>query len=177
MRRNAAGEKLAFELMTTAGNRAREQVQQILQAMWRQAGIEVRIRNEPPRVLFGETLSRRKLTGGAMFAWISAPESVPRGQFHSTEIPDQARNWSGQNYTGFSNRDVDALLEAIPREFDATARRAHFARLQAILGDALPQLPLWFRADAHVWPIWLAGLRPTGHLNQTPLWVEEWRTR
>ncbi len=176
VRRNAAGEKLAFELMTTAGNRAREQVQQILQAMWRQAGIEVRIRNEPPRVLFGETLSRRKLTGGAMFAWISAPESVPRGQFHSTEIPDQARNWSGQNYTGFSNRDVDALLEAIPREFDATARRAHFVRLQAILGDALPQLPLWFRADAHVWPIWLAGLRPTGHLNQTPLWVEEWRT-
>jgi peptide/nickel transport system substrate-binding protein len=177
LRRNAAGEKLGFELMTTAGNRAREQVQQILQAMWRQAGIEVRIRNEPPRVLFGETLSRRKLTGAAMFAWISAPESVPRGQFHSEEIPAAARNWSGQNYTGFRDPEVDALLEAIPRALDPEARRAQFARLQTILAEALPQLPLWFRADAHVWPLWLAGLRPTGHLNQTPLWVEAWRPR
>ena len=128
-------------------------------------------------MLFGETLSRRKLTGAAMFAWISAPQSVPRGQFHSGEIPDAVRNWSGQNYTGFRNAEVDALLEAIPRELDATVRRASFARLQAIIAEELPQLPLWFRADAHVWPNWLQGLQPTGHLNQTPLWVENWQVR
>ena len=177
IRRNAAGERLAFELMTTAGNRAREQVQQVLQGMWRQAGIEARIRNEPPRVLFGETLSKRKLTGAAMFAWVSAPESVPRGTLHSEDIPTEARNWSGQNYTGFRNAEVDALLEAIPVELDRDKRRALWSRLQAIVGEELPNLPLWFRSDAHVWPQWLTGLRPTGHLNSTPLWVEEWRVR
>jgi len=177
LRRNAEGEKLSFEFMTTAGNRAREQVQQILLAMWRNAGVEARIRNEPPRVLFGETLSRRKLTGAAMFAWISAPQSVPRGQFHSREIPDAARNWSGQNYTGFQSAEMDRLLEAIPLEMDASVRRASFSRLQAILSEELPQLPLWFRSDAHIWPLWLSGLRPTGHLNQTPLWVEDWQSR
>ncbi len=177
IRRNAAGERLALDFMTTAGNRAREQVQQVLQGMWRQAGIETRIRNEPPRVFFSETLSRRRFQGMAMFAWISAPESVPRSSLHSDEIPRAERNWSGQNYTGFRHAEMDALLEALPIELDATRRRVLWSRLQAILAEELPSLPLWFRADAHVWPLWLDGVRPTGHLNASSLWVEEWRVR
>ena len=177
VRRNAAGEKLSFELMTTAGNRAREAVQQVLQGMWRAAGVEARIRNEPPRVLFGETLSRRRLQGAALFAWISGPESVPRSTLHSEEIPRAERNWSGQNHGGWRNAEMDALLEALPQELEAERRRSLWSRLQAIYAEELPALPLWFRADAHVWPRWLDGVRPTGHLNPTSLWVEEWRPR
>lgn len=177
IRRNAAGERLTIELMTTAGNRSREAVQQVIQGQWRQAGIETRIRNEPPRVLFGETLSRRRFTGAVMFAWISAPESVPRSSLHSDEIPRAERNFSGQNYTGFRNAEVDALLEAIPVELDRERRRALWQRLQAIYAEELPAIPLWFRADAHVWPTWLDGVRPTGHLAPSSLWVEEWRVR
>ena len=177
IRRNTAGERLTIELMTTAGNRSREAVQQVIQGMWRQAGIETRIRNEPPRVLFGETLSRRRFTGAVMFAWISAPESVPRSSLHSGEIPRAERNFSGQNYTGFRNAEMDALLEAIPIELDRDRRRALWQRLQAIYAEELPAIPLWFRADAHVWPQWLDGVRPTGHLAPSSLWVEEWRVR
>jgi len=177
IRRNAAGERLSIELMTTAGNRAREAVQQVLQGMWRQAGIEARIRNEPPRVFFAETLSKRKFQGAALFAWISAPEGVPRSNLHSEEIPTEARNWSGQNYPGYRNPEMDALLEAIPQELDREKRRVLWARLQAIYARDLPALPLWFRADAHVWPQWLENVRPTGHLNPSSLWVEEWRVR
>ncbi|MFC7473653.1 peptide ABC transporter substrate-binding protein [Dankookia sp. GCM10030260] len=177
IRRNAAGERLSIELMTTAGNRAREAVQQVLQGMWRQAGIEARIRNEPPRVFFAETLSKRKFQGAALFAWISAPESVPRSTLHSDEIPTEARNWSGQNYPGYRNPEMDALLETIPQALDRDRRRALFSRLQAIYAADLPALPLWFRADAHVWPQWLENVRPTGHLNPSSLWVEEWRVK
>jgi peptide/nickel transport system substrate-binding protein len=177
IRRNAAGERLSIELMTTAGNRSREAVQQVIQGMWRAAGIEARIRNEPPRVLFGETLSRRRFTGAVMFAWISAPESVPRTTLHSDEIPRAERNWSGQNYTGFRNAEVDALVEAIPIELDREKRRALWQRLQAIYAEELPAIPLWFRADAHVWPTWLENVVPTGHLAPSSLWVEQWRVR
>jgi peptide/nickel transport system substrate-binding protein len=72
---------------------------------------------------------------------------------------------------------MDALLEAIPQELDREKRRALWARFQAIFAEDLPQLPLWFRSDAHVWPRWLEGVRPTGHLNPSPLWVEQWRVR
>ncbi len=177
IRRNAAGQRLSLEVMTTAGNRSREAVQQVLQSMWRQAGIEARIRNEPPRVLFAETLSHRRFQGLALFAWISAPESVPRSALNSDEIPREATNWSGQNYGGYRNPEMDALTQAIPEELDPTKRREMWRRLQAIYAEDLPAIPLWFRADAHVWPRWLEGVRPTGHLNVSTLWAEEWRAR
>jgi len=177
IRRNAAGERLMIELMTTAGNRSREAVQQVIQGMWRAAGIETRIRNEPPRVLFGETLNRRRFTGAVMFAWLSAPENVPRTTLHSDEVPRAERNFSGQNYTGFRNAAMDELLEAIPIELDRERRRALWSRLQAITAEELPAIPLWFRADAHVWPAWLDNVRPTGHQMPSSMWVEEWRVR
>ena len=43
--------------MTTAGNRTRELVEQVLQSQWKQVGIDVRIRNEPARVFFGQTVT------------------------------------------------------------------------------------------------------------------------
>ena len=175
IRVNAAGEKLVVELMTTAGNRSREQVQQVLAGMWRAAGIETRIRNEPPRVFFAETVSRRRFTGGALFAWVSSPENVPRTIFHSDEIPRAERNWSGQNYTGFRNAEADRLIEAIPLELDRDRRRVLWREFQTLLATELPVLPLWHRSDAHVWPRWLQGVRPTGHQNYSSLWVTDWQ--
>ncbi|MCK8785265.1 peptide ABC transporter substrate-binding protein [Roseomonas sp. NAR14] len=177
LRRNAAGETLSLSLMTTAGNRTREAVQQVLQGMWRQVGVETRIRNEPPRVFFSETMSKRRFAGLAQYAWLSAPEGVPRSTLHSDEIPRAERNWSGQNYTGFRNAEMDALLEALPIELDRDRRTALWHRLQAIYAEELPALPLWFYADAHIWPQWLEGVRPTGHLNLSTLWAEQWRGR
>lgn len=175
IRRNARGEPLRLEFQTTAGNRSRELVQQVLQGMWRKLGIEVTIKNEPPRVLFAETLGKRRFSGMVMFAWISSPENVPRSVLHSSEIPRPENNWSGQNYTGFADPEVDALLDAIEVELDEERRRGLWHRLQTIYAEQLPALPLYFRAEAHVWPKWLQGVEPTGHLAPTTLWVEHWR--
>ncbi len=174
MRRNDKGEPLRFELMTTAGNRVRELVQQVLQSMWKAAGIEVRIRNEPARVFFGQTVSERRFEGMAMFAWMSAPESVPRTVLHSAEIPTEENNFSGQNYTGYRSAEMDALIDAIEVELDRDARKKLWQRFQAMYATDLPVLPLYFRANPFVIPKWLTGIRPTGHLNTTTLWIEEW---
>jgi peptide/nickel transport system substrate-binding protein len=72
---------------------------------------------------------------------------------------------------------MDALLEALPIELDRERRRVLWQRLQAIYAEELPVLPLWFRQDAHIWPQWLDGVRPTGHLNGSSLWAEHWRVR
>lgn len=174
MRANAAGEPLRFEIMTTAGNRTRELVEQVLQSQWKAAGIDIRIRNEPARVFFGETVTKRKFQAMAMFAWISAPESVPRTTLHSEEIPTEDNNWSGQNYTGFKNTEMDALLEKIELELDRDKRKALWSRLQAIYATELPALPLYFRANSYILPKWLSGLVPTGHQFPPTLWVEDW---
>jgi peptide/nickel transport system substrate-binding protein len=175
VRTNGAGKRLAIELMTTAGNRSRELVQQVLQSQWRDIGVVTRIRNEPARVYFGETVTKRKFTGLAMFAWLSAPENVPRSTLHSKEIPTAANNYSGQNYTGYANAEVDELLEAIEVELDRDKRRKLWHRLQRIYASELPVIPLFFRADAYIMPKWLKGIEPTGHQYPTSTWVENWR--
>jgi peptide/nickel transport system substrate-binding protein len=175
VRHNAKGEPLTLELMSTAGNRTRELVEQVLQSQWRRLGIDVRIRNEPARVFFAETTGKRRFSAMAMFAWISSPENVPRSTLHSEEIPTAANGWAGQNYTGYRNPEMDELIDAIEIELDPAKREAMWHRLQEIYAEDLPALPLYFRANPHIWPLWLEGVTPTGHQNYSALWVERWR--
>ncbi len=175
VRVNPAGARLSLELMTTAGNRSRELVQQVLQSQWAELGIEARIRNEPARVFFGETVTKRKFTGAAMFAWLSSPESVPRTTLYSDQIPSPENGWGGQNYTGYKSAEMDALIDAIEVELDRDKRQALWQRLQARYAEDLPVIPLYWRASPYVLPKWLEGVRPTGHQGTSTLWVEEWR--
>jgi peptide/nickel transport system substrate-binding protein len=177
VRRNAAGEPLTLEIMTTAGNRSRELVQQVLMSQWKVVGVDVRARNQPARVFFGETVTKRQFPHMAMFAWVSAPESVPRTTLHSSMIPTDANNWQGQNYTGFRDDRVDALIDRIEVELDRDRRKAMWSELQRLYAEHLPALPLYFRADPYVVPTWLKGLRPTGHQDLSTLWVEDWRAQ
>ena len=175
IRYNKKGEKLSLEIMTTAGNRTRELVEQVLQSQWKGSGIDVRIKNQPARVFFGQTVTERKFTGLAMYAWISAPESVPRTTLHSAHIPSKNNNFAGQNYTGFKNAEMDEVLEKIEVELDRTKRLALWKRLQEIYVAELPVIPLYFRANAFILPKWLEGVEPTGHQDPSSLQVENWR--
>jgi peptide/nickel transport system substrate-binding protein len=174
VRHNAAGDPLRLEFMTTAGSRVRELVQQVLQSQWKQAGFDIRVRNEPPRVFFGQTIHERRFTGLAMFAWGKGPEHVPRTTLHSEEIPSEDNGWSGQNYTGFKNAEMDELIEAINLELDRAKRKEMWKRVQAIYAEELPVISLYWRANAYVLPKWLKGVRPTGQMASSTLWIEDW---
>ena len=173
-RHNAAGERLSLEIMTTAGNHIRELVEQVLQSYWKAVGIDVTIRNQPARVLFGETIGKRQFTGLAMFAFLSGPEGLPRSTLHSESIPSAGNNWGGQNYTGFRNAEMDSLIDAIEIELDREQRAAKWIRLQQVYAEELPILPLYFRTNSYIIPKWLKGIRPTGHLYTTTNWIEDW---
>jgi peptide/nickel transport system substrate-binding protein len=175
VRVNERGDTLTLEFMTTAGNRTRELVQQVLQSQWKSLGIRVKIINQPARVFFGETLDQRKYTGLGMYAWISSPESVPRTTLHSAYVPSANNGYEGQNYTGFQNTEVDGLLDAIEVELDFEKRRALWRRLQEIYVNEVPVIPLFFRANAFLLPTWLQGIKPTGHQYPTTLWIENWK--
>ncbi|HEY9536343.1 MAG TPA: peptide ABC transporter substrate-binding protein [Kiloniellaceae bacterium] len=174
IRHNAEGEPLQLEFMTTAGSRIRELVQQVLQSQWKQVGIDIRVRNEPPRVFFGQTIHERRFTGLAMFGWGKGPEHIPRTTLHSEQIPSAENGWSGQNYTGFENAEMDALIEAINLEIDRTKRKAMWDRLQEIYAEEVPVIGLYWRSNPHILPKWLKGLRPTGQMAPSTLWVEDW---
>ncbi|MFW2422771.1 MAG: ABC transporter substrate-binding protein [Porticoccaceae bacterium] len=174
LRYNSAGEPLRLEIMSTAGNKTRELLQQVIQGQLQQVGIDLRINNQAPRVFFGQTTRERRYSGMALFAWISAPESVPRSTLHSSEIPTADNNFAGQNYTGFSNAEMDQLLEQLETTLDFNQRLPLWHRLQAIYAEQLPVLPLFWRPNSYIYPLWLRGAEPTGHLDSSTNWIEEW---
>jgi peptide/nickel transport system substrate-binding protein len=175
VRRNAKGDKLAVELMTTAGNRSREAIELIAQQAWKRLGIEVTLRNQPPRTFFGDTVLKHAFPSLALFAWSSFPESLPRTTLASDMAPVQANNFAGQNTGGYKNPEMDRLLDAIEGELDKERRRTLWHQLQALYAEDLPALPLTFHAVPFVLPKWLKGVEPTGHQYPTTLWVENWR--
>ena len=174
IRYNADGEPLLLELKSTAGDKTRELVEQVLQSQWKTAGVDIRIKNEAPRIFFGETTRQRKFTGMAMYAWVSNPEASPRSTLHSTQIPNPENNFSGQNYPSYADAEMDDLIEALENELDPEARQPKWQRIQEIYASELPVLPLFYRANSYILPNWLHGLLPTGHLVASSQWVEDW---
>jgi peptide/nickel transport system substrate-binding protein len=175
--RNAKGDRLSLELETTAGNQLRELVEQVLQNQWKAACVEITIKNEPPRTMFGETVKQRAYTGLIMYGWTSAVTETPKRTLHSSQIPTAANNWAGANYIAFNNKRMDTLIDQAETELDPAKGKVLWAEMQKIYADELPVLPLFFRAEAHVIPKWLAGYTPTGHGDFSVLWSENWHTR
>jgi peptide/nickel transport system substrate-binding protein len=172
--RNAARTRLSLEFSTSTGVRARELLQQVMQSQWHRIGVETLIKNEPARTLFGETLKHRSFMGLVMFGWSSGIESTPRQILSSGQIPTAANNWGGSDYTDFRDPTMDGDIEALERDLDVASRRGLWADMQRIYAEQLPVLPLFFGSEAHVWPLWLKGVVPTGHNQVSTLWAETW---
>ena len=48
--------------------------------------------------------------------------------------------------------------------------------MQQIYAKELPVVPLFFRAEPHVYPKWLKGYEPTGHGDWSSMSAENWRS-
>jgi peptide/nickel transport system substrate-binding protein len=173
--RNAKGDRLSLELTTTAGNRLRELTEQVLQNQWKAACVDVTIRNEPARTLFGETLKERKYPGMVMYGWTSGVGESPRRTLGSDNIPTAENNWGGNNTVAFNDPKMDEDIAKAEGELDPAKQKVLWAEMQRIYAEQVPVLPLFFRAEPHVVPKWLQGYTPTGHGDMSTLWSENWR--
>ncbi|MBX3018498.1 MAG: peptide ABC transporter substrate-binding protein [Bdellovibrionaceae bacterium] len=171
------GKKLSFVFMTTAGNKTRETVQTFLQQQWKDAGVEMIIKNEPAKVYFGETMKKRKFPALAMYAWVSSPESTPRSTLHSASIPSEKNGWSGQNNPGWVNKEVDTAIDALDTEFDAKKRVELAHTIVKAYTDEVPVIPLYYRSDVAVTPKGIQNFRLAGHQFSETNEVENWEIK
>ncbi len=174
--RDAKGDKLSFEFATTSGNKLRELVQQVLQSQWKSACVEVVIKNEPARTLFGETTKKRTFTGMVMYGWSSTVSEGPRKTLFSDQTPTAANNYGGANYIAYNDPKMDADIVAAEEALDVSKQKPIWADMQKMYADQVRVLPLFFRAEPYVLPKWLKGFTPTGHGDYSPLWSENWRS-
>lgn len=163
--RDPSGKRVEMVFMTTAGNAAREQVQQIVKEQLKQVGIEVRIDNRPASVFFGSVAPKRQFPHFAMYTTVFSPESTAFDRFHSSQIPSEANHWEGNNRTGWRSAESDRLMEQIIGELDADRRNALLRQHQALFAEELPSLSLFFglslttarREIRNVKPVGLSG--------------------
>lgn len=174
--RNDKGEKLSLEFRVTVGNKLRELMQQVIQSQWKAACIESQTRNDPPRLLFGETLKKRSFTGVVLYSWLFNVESSPRQILGSDQIPTAENNYSGTNYMGWRNQVIDDGIKTVETSLDPARRQVAWDAMQRAYADELPVLPLFFRVEVHALPKWLKGYVPTGHNDYAVYWGENWRS-
>lgn len=170
------GERFSVQLMTTAGNKIRETVQTYMQKQWRDLGLEIVIKNEPPRVFFAETVKKRKFTGLAMYAWTVFPEKSPSA-YSTASIPTEANGWTGRNTMGWSNKQNDKVIAQIEVEMDPIKRKQEAHQFQKISSEELPVLPLFNRADVALSPKSLKNYRLSGHMFYETNQAEDWEVK
>ncbi len=146
------GKKLSLNFSTTAGNTVRERVQQILQAQWKQVGVDVNIQNFPASVIFGPDFLSKGESGKwdlAMYAWSNNPLLEEGNLFSGTNIPTADNGYSGQNNPGWNNAEYNKLWKQAQTEFDAPARAKMFDRMQALWNSEVPSLPMYYRVNPY----------------------------
>lgn len=171
------GTRFSIDLVTTAGNRTRELVEQVLQTEMKAIGIDIVIKNEPARVMFGETLRKRGFTGLVEFQNDSPIDYVPLIYFQSGYIPRPENNFSGNNYSGWANPDMDAALNAARAELDPQKRLALWKPILDLYADELPEIPLYFPASGILTPKWMTGMVDRTRFGINTLWVENWHAK
>lgn len=168
------GQRLSLTFTTTAGNRTRESVQQVLQAQWKAVGVEVKIENQPARAYFGDALPNRKFEL-AMYAWVFSPESDCEGLYTGDTIPGPGGTGEGQNYPGYKNDEVTRVCHAVPEELDEARRAEMLRRAQDLWVEDLPVIPLYLRSDYTAHKVGLQRWLPTGSEVPTTWNATQWR--
>jgi peptide/nickel transport system substrate-binding protein len=148
--RAKGGVKLSFDYATTAGNKIREQVTQLVAADLKVVGIDAKLKYVPASQYFGDDgyLAKRQ-HDFAEYAWILDVD--PGGSLYDSQyVPSADNNYSGSNYPGYKNAKFDELSRAAANELDRTKRAPMFAEMQQVWTDDLPTIPLYTRLNIEV---------------------------
>ncbi|TWH49372.1 peptide ABC transporter substrate-binding protein [Sporomusa sp. KB1] len=136
--------KLAFALAIPNGNRQREQTAQKIVEQLKEVGITVEVRPVDTQLFFSDILKNRRFEA-AIYAWVAGVDPDNLNLWHSRKIPGRGND--GQNYSGWRNPEIDKLTELGTKTVDVTARKDIYFRIQDIIREDCPVVPLYFRGN------------------------------
>jgi peptide/nickel transport system substrate-binding protein len=163
--RDKKGRAVKLTLMSTSGNRIRQQIELIIQSYLKKIGIDLTIENKQPRLFFTEYLMKRKFPHLALYAFKSNPNTDGVIMWTRENIPSEKNGYKGQNYSGYYNEENEKLLNSVTRYIDRKKRREILLGQQSIWAEDLPSIPLFFRKDVCVADKRFTGYFPTGNIT------------
>lgn len=155
--------KLAFSLMIPAGNKQREQTAQKIAEQLKDIGVTVELRPIDATAFFGDVLKTRRFET-ALYAWVAGLDPDNLNLWNSRKIPAPANGYEGQNYPGWRNPEVDKLTDLGVKTVDIAARKDIYFRIQDLIREEYPVVPLYFRGNIDAVKATVANYQP----NPTP---------
>ncbi len=158
--RERDGERLELEITSTAGRASREKTEVVLQKQLAEVGIDLKIRNYHPTVLFASWDEGGILKRGdfelALYAFLTPPDpSTKEGSYSADFIPPR-----GQNNSRFRNARLTRLLAEGSSTVGFEERKRIYDEVAVILADELPVIPLLWVTQLDAMPATLENYRP-----------------
>jgi peptide/nickel transport system substrate-binding protein len=163
---DAGGRPFAFTIRTNQGNDERKKISEIIQQRLKDVGVKVEIQTIDWASFIKEFVKPRKFETIVLGLGYGADPDQYVLWHSSQSAPDQ------MNRTGYSNPEVDALLEKGRASCRHEDRVKYYHRIQEILAEDLPMIFLYVR-DAL--PVVTSRVRgpdpgPAGMLWNLPEW-------
>jgi peptide/nickel transport system substrate-binding protein len=170
--RQKDGRPLALTLVSFTGSDTVAAAEAVIQAQWRQAGIDVSIKNYPSGQLYA-TRSMGGIEQSGKFDvifenWANGSDPDDSILLRCSMAPP-----AGWNVYHFCNPALDAAEQTALTSYDPEVRRAAYARVQEIAADAVPFIVLWYQRELDVVNTDLKNYKPAHAV--TPFWnAWEW---
>ena len=144
------GKRLSIQFRTTAGNKIRENTQQILKEKTKAAGIELDIKNVPPTQLFESLLPKRDFQL-AEFAQVASPDPTVTQFLACDQIPTAENSYSGSNYFSWCNKQATDLMKKSDATIEHEPRKALLQQINKLERQDLPWIPMFQKPLILIW--------------------------
>ena len=131
------GMRFAFTLLVNQGNDERIKTAVILQQLFRQVGIAIKIRTVEWAAFIKEFVNTKKFDA-LILGWTISNDPDLFEVWHSSAISEH-----GLNFVSYRNDEADALLEKARLTLDREERKKMYDRFQEILHEDQPYLFLY----------------------------------
>lgn len=176
--RDRDGVPLTLTVSTTAGRRNRERTEVVLQEQYRKIGVDLKIRNYHPAVLFASYdeggILKRGMFDLALYAFLAPPDpSTKEGSYSAAFIPP-----TGQNFSRISDERLTELLSKGSKTVLFEHRKSIYDEVAEILVREVPIIPLLWVTQLDAMPETMHNYRPNptqsgDTWNANMWWIEE----
>lgn len=165
----AEGASTTITFSTTAGDRLRETLQQIVQQQLKAIGITINIKNTSADTFFGQWTPQGKFEMGE-WAWLANPDPTSTTLFAANQIPP-----NGQNYYRYKNQKVTSLLEESDKTVEVNKRADLLKQAQNLMVKDMPIIPMYQRPVYYAFADNLSGPQVNPTLAG-PFWnIGDWK--
>jgi len=148
------GQPFKIELLSAQGSDEGRKVAEIIQAAFKDLGVQVEIRVIEWAALLKEYIKKRSFEA-VILAWGITPDPDQFDIWHSSKTsPDEL------NRIGYANPEVDDLLEKGRSTCIEAERKKYYDRLQEVLAEDQPIVFLYFRDGLPVVSSRVRGIMP-----------------